>query len=166
MPTTNGTCARVLIEVNALTWGLDLDDAVLVKATARRSVEMKRAVLLATLLVPTIGSPADNDGNYKAITVRDAMGSCGAYLNARDRGHNLKYDQINVYTAWMLGYLTAYNRLTPDTYDITGGENVNALMLWLENHCKKDPFETFASAMRLLTEELYPKRTSKQPKQP
>jgi hypothetical protein len=42
--------------------------------------------------------------------------------------------------------------------------DLNGAMLWIENYCKTHPLEVFAEAVESLVDELYPKRTTQQPK--
>jgi hypothetical protein len=68
------------------------------------------------------------------------------------------------YTTWSAGYLTAFNLRTPGTYDILGNTDINGAMLWLENYCRNNPLERFATAWNELFNELSPTRTTQKPK--
>ncbi len=59
---------------------------------------------------------------------------------------------------WVAGFLTAYNRQTPGTYDILGNADLASAMLWLENYCKAHPLSDLAGGMNVLTDEFYPRR--------
>ncbi len=127
---------------------------------------MKRTivVLAMSLFSPATVNAADIDGKYDVSVAHGKMGSCGQYIAARNEGRRSKYREENRHIGWIFGYLTAYNRQTPDTWSIEGQTDTSAILLWLENYCKQNPLTDFAEAMVLLTEELHPKRIRKAPK--
>jgi hypothetical protein len=64
---------------------------------------------------------------------------------------------------WMSGYITHYNFITPDTYDIVVNTDFQSIYLWLDNYCRDNPLDNLAYAMNALTAELYPNRTRTAP---
>jgi len=127
---------------------------------------MKRTifVLAMSLLLPATVNAADIDGKYAVSVANGKMGSCAQYITARDKGRRSKYREENRHIGWIFGYLTAYNRQTPDTWSIEGQTDTSAILLWLENYCKQNSFVDFTEAMVLLTDELHPRRIRKRPK--
>ena len=127
---------------------------------------MKRTifVLAMSLFLPAAVNAADIDGKYAVSVATGKMGSCGQYITARDEGRRSKYRKENRHISWIFGYLTAYNRQTPDTWSIEGQTDTSAILLWLENYCKRNSLADFAEAMEPLTDELHPKRIRKAPK--
>jgi len=91
--------------------------------------------------------------------------TCSTFVAARDEGRRGDNRRVNEYADWMAGYLTANSVFVPDTYDILGSSDMNAVLLWLENYCKQNPLNTFAAAAEAVTAALYPKRTRNSPKQ-
>ena len=79
-------------------------------------------------------------------------------MSARDEGRRGSHSRENAYVAWLMGYVTAYNRLTADTYDIEGHCDLHTLLPWLEDHCKAHPLISFPDAVETLTNTLYPNR--------
>lgn len=75
------------------------------------------------LLVPA----ADTGGNY-AIWGQGQK-SCYRYLDARTA------DEDGAYRNFIMGYLTAYNAVTPETYSISRDMNLNDVLLWLDDYC-------------------------------
>ena len=126
---------------------------------------MKRMIfVLAMFFLPATVNAEDIDGAYFILFHKTEMGSCGQYVTARDEGRRDKRRQENIHISWIIGYLSAYNRQTPDTYHIMGQTDLPAILLWLENYCKRNPLEHFAKAVELLTDELHPRRIRKAPK--
>jgi hypothetical protein len=123
---------------------------------------MKRAIFFALLLLPATGH-ADAGGYYERIITKDAK-SCGTYVAARDQGRRGDYKKENKHSQWLAGYITAYNNLKPDTYNIMGDKDMESVLLSLDNWCKEHPLRPFAEAVEILTIELYATRTRTAPK--
>jgi hypothetical protein len=113
---------------------------------------MARAIWAAVLLVAMSGaSGADRDGVYAFHGVRN----CWDYLIWRRTPNSVEHAMVG---AWVAGYLTAYNRQTPDTVSILGKTDLNGALQWMENWCHTHPTETLGDAMRALTEEFHARR--------
>lgn len=112
---------------------------------------MKRLILAAALLAAMPGARArDAAGSFETLGAR----SCATYM----RDKQAQGWAYNADAAWVTGYLTAYNALTPDTSNILGETDVSAALLWLESYCKVHPSSGLAEGMLALTAELYPRR--------
>ncbi len=126
---------------------------------------MKRTIfVLAMFFLPATVNAGDIDGTHAVWVGKGKMGSCGQYVTTRDEARRGDYREENLHSNWIAGYVTAYNRQTPDTYDIFGQTDISAMLLWLENFCKQKPLVSFAAATWLLTDELHPRRIRKKPK--
>jgi hypothetical protein len=55
------------------------------------------------------------------------------------------------------GWLTAYNKFTPDTANIIPN-GVDGAALWLNNYCTKNPLSNLHDALQALVTEAYPSR--------
>jgi hypothetical protein len=120
---------------------------------------MSKNVILAAALA-TLGllngpaSAADSDKNYSVWGPGNV--TCEAYgkmVADQDKDfHNSEF--------WIGGYLTAFNRMSPETWDIVGGGNANisTVALWLTSYCKDHPKTVLATAMLAYTEAMQPKR--------
>ena len=129
-------------------------------------MKMKHTIfaLAMSLFLPATVSAADIDGQYTAHTVAGVIGSCGEYVTARDEKRRAAFLKSNTHVIWIWGYLTAYNRQTPDTYDIMAQTDTPTILLWLDNYCKQNPLTDFAEAMVSLMNELHSSRIRKKPK--
>lgn len=113
---------------------------------------MHKSLLAAVLFMMMRGvSAVDAMGNYSSV---DATG-CDDYISARRNTSGVFYAQISF---WVSGYLTAYNTLASDTYDILGSTDHKGAMLWLENYCKENPLKNLGLGMTAFEVELFPKR--------
>lgn len=94
------------------------------------------AAALLTAAMPS--AAADRDGNY-AVWGAGAK-SCYTF-NKRDE------DQGKDYRQYVMGYLTAYNALANETYSISAGEDLDAIMGWLARYCEEKPMHSFEQAL-------------------
>ncbi len=116
---------------------------------------MKRTLIALTLCVaalPATAPAADEGGAYwsqRAESCRDFRSAIGADTRTTV--------QANI-RGWIAGYLTAYNRMAPETYDILGISDIEAAMQTIENFCKANPLDNLSAAMEALTEEFNARR--------
>ncbi len=85
------------------------------------------AVLIIYLSMQGHTHAADKSGNY-AIWGKGNK-SCFNYLKDRGAGKD------NTYKNYVMGYLTAYNTLAPETYNISGSMRLDDIMAWLDDYC-------------------------------
>lgn len=113
--------------------------------------------VLTLLLMLCLASPvfgADANGAY----LSQGVSSCGQYIDLRKGRNNTEQSLFLAARLWVGGWITAYNMLKPDTYDIRGTADLDSVMLWLENYCKANPLENLATAMVYFAHEQYPNR--------
>ena len=114
-------------------------------------------VLFSLLLViPTQSYGSDN--NFLYGTQGLGKFSCGKYAQSK-KDTSLRLDYYN----WMGGYITAYNIIKSETFQIMGDIDLDGLMVWLDNFCQTNPLKSFAVAVEKLMGELYPKRQKEAP---
>jgi hypothetical protein len=133
-----------------------------------------RGVVGALLLVFALGGnvrAATSSGFYSStkISCADFLGRYSAEISARNANHYGGGDQIFTpqFVAavnYVAGWTSAYNLLTPDTYDILPNGILGAL-LWLNNYCAKNPLQHLDDGLRALVIEAYPSRQQKPPGQ-
>jgi len=80
--------------------------------------------------------------------------SCSQYLGSMKNGGR----EQDYFIDWMIGYLTAFNVIMPNTYNVLGETGFDSAQLWLKTHCERYPKEPFITAMIKLTAVLYPMR--------
>jgi len=81
-------------------------------------------------------------------------------ISLDDNNHMLYMVQIDFYTTWITGYLTAINIQTNDTFNILRRANIAGAMLWIKNYCLNKPLDNIANAAEALVYEFYPNRTT------
>ncbi len=113
----------------------------------------KPTFLALLLLTAAHGASAkDVDGEFAVFSVGGK--SCAEYLRARAGGGRAQHD----FTTWMQGYLSAFNLIVPNTYDILGNRDFDKIVAWLDAHCSENRDTTFVNATALLTINLFPER--------
>jgi hypothetical protein len=121
-------------------------------------------IALATLLAfPLLSCASDKNGRY-LVSISKSHHSCGQYISARNERSLGDFMREDFFRAWLHGYVTAYDFLKTDTYDILGSTDTDSALLWLEQYCRKNPHDEFANAAEALMIELYPKRIRQDPK--
>jgi hypothetical protein len=74
--------------------------------------------------------------------------TCKAYSDMA-AAQNADFDRAS---AWMAGYVTAYNRLSDKTYDIIAkNNNVSSVMLWLLRYCNEHNSDLLDNAAEAFT---------------
>ena len=94
------------------------------------------AVLILSLsLQPLLTMAMDKNGDYAVW----GMGrkTCYSYSQARASGD---YDP---YKDYLMGYLTAYNVMTEDTYLISGKMNLEESLEWMDDYCELKQMHSF-----------------------
>jgi hypothetical protein len=114
------------------------------------------SLMVSGALMGSQAVAADANGSYSVL----GSSSCGAFLKALA---DKSVQNVRDY-AWIAGYMTAYNLLTPNTYKILGSSDLPSAELWIKNYCEKNPLDDMAGALEVLMIELYPKRAIKAPK--
>ena len=80
--------------------------------------------------------------------------SCKAYLDSMKTGGRKQ----DYFIDWTIGYLTAFNVIMPNTYNILGESDFAESQGWLQRHCGRYPKALYTNALIKLTQVLYPVR--------
>ena len=116
---------------------------------------MKYLLACILLIVANLAIAADESGN---VAIWGAgQKSCFSYINAR------KSDDDSFYSNYLMGYLTAYNAQTPNTYRISGDKNMADILTWLDDYCEEKQVLGFDQAVGEFIIEHYPKRHKRAP---
>lgn len=114
-------------------------------------------LMIALSAAASPGHAADRNGNFGVKGF--GLETCQTYVAAKSADAPLYL----LSRSWLNGYLSAYNQLTPSTYEIAGGANLEALAAWLDTYCKERPDESFVLAVSALTAALHPRRLQEKP---
>ena len=108
---------------------------------------MKRGqfgILVAALLgLSAAAGAADGGGNY---AIWGAGGrSCNQYERSADDS-----SARGTFGDYLMGYLTAYNALAPDTYNAVGTMSLEDALAWLDDYCDTHRMDSFDRAITQL----------------
>jgi hypothetical protein len=92
-----------------------------------------------------LAGASDPNGAFNIDFPKDEM-SCGTFVSAREEAKRGSHFRESKYVHWLFGFVTAYNVLQPDTYDIDGSTDLASQLLWLENYCKSHPLDSFCTS--------------------
>ncbi len=118
----------------------------------RRAAVLIAGPLVAAILASTMPTAhaADAKGSY-AIRGAGSV-TCSTYVNASPQ-------QKTYAQTWWAGYLTAMNRVTPNTYHLLGTVSVETADAWLVKYCQANPDTLFETAVNQMLKTAYPNRT-------
>ena len=100
---------------------------------------MRNLIIILLACASLQAQARDKNGNFAIWGPGDK--SCFSYNSAR------KADSYAPYRYYIMGYLTAYNSLTPDTYRISGVDGFPEVLQWLDDYCAKQPVHSFEQAL-------------------
>ena len=119
---------------------------------------MKQTVLFIVLsLVMAVAEAKDFKQQFASYGI--GSGSCQDYLDARADGGEIESQTIE----WLAGYISAFNLIVSDTYDIYGSTDFPGMLTWLDDHCKKFPRSVFVNTVARFTEIVHPYRVVYKP---
>jgi hypothetical protein len=112
--------------------------------------------LLGGLFVGSSALASDQSGHYKVLSEV----SCAIVLKPQ------KSDaaEAAAATAWVAGFLTAYNASANATFNLLGDSDLDAAMAWIKIYCEKNPGDVLSKATIALVKDLYPKRSQTAPR--
>ena len=110
------------------------------------------ALTSAFLLMPIALSAADENGQFAV----DGVGgrSCSDYNAMR-----ATEDGQRAFAGWTEGFVSAYNALSQDTFDVTPWQPVQLLLLKMGSFCKANPQVPYVNGLSALIRTLEPART-------
>ena len=77
--------------------------------------------------------------------------SCGSWLEVRT-GEDV---QVAARTAWVLGYVTAFNQYgSKPEGDVSGGKGTEEIMAWIDSYCGQHPSDNLYRASAALVDEF------------
>ncbi len=114
------------------------------------------AILVALVLTgPVIAK--DIDGQYAVFSV--GGNPCRDYLAARKVGDEPEQRWLH----WIAGYLSAFNQIVPNTYNILGDREFGAFLGELDGYCGAHQDALLVSALSALAERMYGDRRNLSP---
>lgn len=112
---------------------------------------LAHAILVGVAVgVPGLATATDGDGNY-AIWGQGSR-SCNQFLKTTEETEQKRFKD------YTMGYLTAYNMLSDDTYSITGKVPLPQFLERLRLHCEGNQLDSFDRALKIVIAAQYEDR--------
>lgn len=117
-------------------------------------------ILLCLMMTAQISIARDFEDAYAVYGA--GAENCELYLESMRKGGR----EQDYFIDFVIGYLTAFNVIMPQTYNLLGETDFPTSQRWLERDCQKYPKQPFITSVIKLTEVLYPMRYQAGLKQP
>jgi len=96
------------------------------------------------------------DMNQQYATFGKGSESCLAYMEARVENGR----EMDRYKHFVFGYLTAFNLMIPQNFNILGERSMSDAFDWLDGYCLKAPDDNITNAVAALTQAYFGGRKS------
>jgi len=107
----------------------------------------KTALVVASLLCTLTAQTAAQE---RAVLGQGNI-SCGSWLENR-RGDDA---QVSARTAWVLGYITAFNQYgSKPQGDVSGGKDTEEMTAWIDDYCRHHTADNLYGASAALIDEF------------
>jgi hypothetical protein len=112
-------------------------------------------VIIAAVSCSQLVFGNDTKGNHAVWGV--GQHSCNGFNTARESHNDAEY------RSYLMGYLTAYNTLSADTYSVSGVADINGVLTLIDKFCQKTPTDSYDHALQILVTDLHESRARKPP---
>ncbi|SFG11281.1 peptidoglycan-binding domain-containing protein [Neptunomonas qingdaonensis] len=109
---------------------------------------MKFIIMSLLLLFSVAGYSADAENRFMAKGA--GLASCDRFLNAAE----LKNKEYYNYGGWVEGFITAFNQLRPDTFDVAPWQSADYLIAIVTGYCIKNENASFYQATAYVVKAL------------
>lgn len=116
-------------------------------------LERATVIVMACLLLGTTGALAASSEGQFAIKEAGAQ-TCEIFVAERTKRSNVYYS----FRGWAAGYVSSYNKLTPDTTDVMSWQTSDLIDLLINNYCSKNPQARYIVAIDTLLQALHSTR--------
>lgn len=108
--------------------------------------------LAAGVFMPDSAAAVDSGGTYQTLYYIP----CESYIEHRKEPLNTGNNALD--KIYVSGWLTGYNYLTPNTYNIIAKGGVDDVMVWMDDYCAKNLKKNVEAGLLDYTSANYPAR--------
>jgi hypothetical protein len=116
---------------------------------------MKYLLPIVTCVFIYVANASATDHAGKFAMKGAGLLPCSVYLTERESESKVYY----LIGGWIEGYMSAYNKHTADTFDITSFESLELMLLLIKNHCESHPSDRLHGVLDGVFVKLAPHRT-------
>lgn len=120
-----------------------------------KSLFPKASLLLLVMLTQATVQAADGAGNYAIWGV--GQSSCHQFNRAQANQDTRQYKD------YLLGYLTAFNTLSENTYNVAGNTKLEDINAWLSDYCQMHQIESYNRAIQQYVNDHFDERLTVPP---
>ena len=113
---------------------------------------MRLCLIVGSMLCLPIAQAADSQGNFAVKGVANV--SCKDYAASAAQGG----PELSQYLGHVNGYVSAYNALSVNTFDVLSWQSVDTILLLLLSRCDKHPEVKFGAMLTTLLGYLHEHR--------
>jgi hypothetical protein len=110
------------------------------------------ALVMMIWMAGGVGEAADADRRFNVRGLGTT--ACGQYLDIRS-GRAVDSEP---FAHWFTGFLSAYNWLQPDTFDISWEYQSHGLLIWLDYYCRGNPENRVIDGAMAFVHAVYDRR--------
>lgn len=115
--------------------------------------------VIGIVMLLCVASAHARDYKQQFATYGAGNYSCAEYSQAMSAGD----DQENHIRQWLAGYISAFNLIRGDTYDIFGSTDFEGMIQWIDDRCTKYPNANLTNTIARFTEVTYSYRKQVKP---
>jgi hypothetical protein len=120
---------------------------------------LRAAFCLAASFTLAAGSAYAVDKQNRYLILGPGANYCSDILANLEQGAKLKNQAaVIIYSNWLAGSLTSYNRDTKATYSILGDMSFTDAFGWTLNYCKEHPSHIYSAAVDAFVHEYFDDR--------
>lgn len=113
-----------------------------------------RHLLLSLLLLSSSNLTWAKDMNGQYASFGIGARPCSDFLGARQDEDEL----MDYYNNFVFGYLSAFNLIVQNNFNILGERSMGSALEWLDSYCSDNNEDTFTNALASLTLAYYDER--------
>lgn len=115
---------------------------------------MRYLIAIAGSMWALLGTAQASDQNGEFALKGAGFLPCQVYVQEREKESSIYY----MIGGWLEGFLSAHNRYTEQTYDVTSFETLELLLSVIRNHCKSNPNDRLYTVINSVIIKLHPQR--------
>jgi len=122
----------------------------------KRFAEFSIIAVISIITVLSTPSALAEDSSGKFAIKGAGVLPCQVFVAERAK----RSDVFRLAAGWVEGYVSAYNRFTPDTFDIASFESSELLLSIVQKHCEGHPQDRLHAVLHSMLTALHPDRLS------
>lgn len=120
-----------------------------------------RSLIVLALMFAFVAPVSAKSVDQRYVAFGTGTWTCGDYRQAQKHNDGVRLAAVDHFVE---GYLTAFNLIVGNTYDILGGQGIGMAGDWLKQYCRGHDKQSLANALAVFTSLRFPDRSSVPPR--